>query len=260
MAAPEHETPERSSMGRGMDILACLAQLSAADARGASVQQVARAMGRDRSQISRTLTALGAEGLVDRSPSGRYRLAWSWLASAEQVVERRLRTVGLTELDELAQTAREACFIGVLRGDVTVTIAESVPPSAGLIGSWVGRAYPAFCSDAGQAVLWDASEREIRGVFSRTAFRRAGPNAVTSVDGFIARLADARARGFSIVSEEAEPGLYSVAAPVWDFRGDVIAAVQIVGEKRNLEPRAFELGAACVASADALSGALGAAA
>lgn len=240
-------------MGRGMDVVSCVAEMSAASGRGVSVQDIARALQRDRSQISRTLAALADERLVSRGPDGRYRLAWGWYASAEQLVERRLRSEGLTILDELSEAVGEACFLGVLEGDATVTIVESVPAAARLIGSWIGRAYPAFCSDAGQAVLWDASDEEVRGVFSRTKFRSAGPNAAASVDEFLERLKGSRARGYAIVAEEAEPGLYSVSAPVWDFRGEVIAGLQIVGERHRLEPRSEALGAACVEAAERLS-------
>jgi DNA-binding IclR family transcriptional regulator len=256
----EDLVPERTSMGRGIDVLSCVAQLSASSAYGASVQDIARELQRDRSQISRTLAALAAERLVTRGPDGRYRLSWGWYAAAEQLVDRRLRSEGLTILDDLSATVGEACFLGVLAGDATVTVVESVPAAARMIGSWIGRGYPAFCSDAGQAVLWDASDDEIRGVFSRTEFRSTGPNAATSVDEFLTRLAEARARGYAIVAEEAEPGLYSVSAPVWDFRGEVIAGLQIVGERPRLEPRSAALGAACVDAARRLSMALGAAA
>jgi DNA-binding IclR family transcriptional regulator len=241
-----------------MEVVSCVAELSAISARGASVQDIARALGRDRSQVSRTLAALAAERLVTRGPDGRYRLAWGWYAAAEQLADRRLHAEGLTILDELSASVGEACFLGILQGDATVTVVESIPPAARLIGSWIGRGYPAFCSDAGQAVLWDASDDEIRGVFSRTEFRSAGPNAATSVDEFLSRLNDARERGYAVVAEEAEPGLYSVSAPVWDFRGEVIAGLQIVGERTRLEPRSEALGAACVDAARRLSAALGA--
>jgi len=241
-----------------MDVVSCVAELSAASGQGVSVQTIARALERDRSQVSRTLAALAEEQLVSRGSDGGYRLAWGWYASAEQLVERRLRSEGLTILDELSRAVGEACFLGVLEGDATVTIVESVPPAARLIGSWIGRAYPAFCSDAGQAVLWDASDDEVRGVFRRTTFRSAGPYAATSVEEFLARLKDARARGYAIVAEEAEPCLYSVSAPVWDFRGEVIAGLQIVGERHRLEPRSEALGAACVDAAQRLSAVLGA--
>ena len=245
-------------MGRGFEVISSLAELTSQRASGATVQEIARALGRERSQVSRTLSALAASGQAVRDAEGRYRLAWSWYANAREVVEGRLHAMGLSIIDELAETTDEACFLGVLAGDSTVTIAESLPRGSRMIGSWIGRAYPAFCSDAGQAVLWDASDDEIRAVFANTAFRSAGPNAPRSVDDFLRRLQESRARGYAIVDEEAEPNLYSVSAPVWDFRAEVVAGVQIVGVRESLEPRTAELAAACVRAASELSAALGA--
>ena len=91
------------------------------------------------------------------------------------------------------------------------------------------------------------------------ATRRSGPSSRTStlsgtaptlradVDDFLARLEAARERGYSIVDEEAEPGLYSLAVPVRDFKGEVVAALQIVGIKDRLEPRREACAAALVA-------------
>ena len=245
-------------MGRGFDVLSALAELMPGSPAGASVHEVAQALGRERSQVSRTLSALADQQLVVRSDDHRYRLSWGWYAAAQDLTDRRLRSTGLEVLDELAATTGEACFLGVLRGDSTLTIVESVPAGSRMIGSWVGRAYPAFCSDAGQAVLWDATDDEVRTVFARTVFRSTGPNAPASVDDFLARLHRARERGYAIVDQEAEPGLYSVSAPVWDFRGEAVAGMQIVGERNALQPRTAELAGACVAAAESLSAALGA--
>lgn len=248
----------RTSMGRGFDVLSALAARSTRTPGGVSVQDVAHALDRERSQVSRTLSALADRGLVVRGEDQRYRLAWSWYAAAQDLTERRLHTAGLQVLDDLAEAVGEACFLGVLQGDSTLTVAESIPSGSGMIGSWVGRAYPAFCSDAGRAVLWDASDDEVRAVFARTSFTTPGPNAPASADEFLERLREARALGYAIVDQEAEPDLYSVSAPVWDFRDEVAAGVQIVGERSVLRPRTAELAAACVAAAEALSAALGA--
>ncbi|VXB49969.1 IclR family transcriptional regulator [Microbacterium sp. 8M] len=248
----------RSSMGRGFDVLSALADLMVASPGGASVQEVAHALGRERSQISRTLSALADQRLVERGDDHRYRLAWGWYAAAQDLTDRRLRSAGVGVLDELAARTGEACFLGVLQGDSTLTIVESIPDGSRMIGSWIGRAYPAFCSDGGQAVLWDATDDEVRAVLAQTRFTSPGPNAPASVDDFLDRLHRARERGYAIVDQEAEPELYSVSAPVWDFRGEVAAAVQIVGERTALQPRTDALAQACVAAAEALSAALGA--
>jgi DNA-binding IclR family transcriptional regulator len=244
-------------MGRGLEILASLAEASGRPPYRAAVVDLANRLDRERSQVSRTLKYFADSGLAVKDGK-YYELSWDWYAKAQALTARRLREDGLTILEAVSEQTGEAAFLGTLHGDSTVTIVESVPPSTGMIGSWVGRAFPAFCSDAGQATLWDADEEEIRAVFASTVFTSAGPNAAATVDEFLGRLNEARARGYTIVDQEAEPNLYSVAAPVREFRGEVIAALQIVGVRDRLVDRTSELGMECVRAASALSSLLGA--
>ena len=223
-------------MGRGMMAIITVGERHAEGHDGGTVAEVAARLEKDRSQVSRSLKGAHQEGFLARSGDRAYRLDWSFLTDAQLVTEQRLRTDGLTALEGLATETNEACFLGVLSGNSTVTIAEHVPANADLVGSWLGRPYPAYCSDAGQALLWDAPDDEIRRIFQNVDFVRHGPNTPASVDEFLGRLEEARTRGYSIVDEEAEPGLYSLSAPIRDFKGEVAAALQIVGPKSRLEP------------------------
>lgn len=239
-------------MGRAMEALRGLGAAASDEPGGTTATRLAERLERERSQLSRTLAALARLGYAERLGSA-YRVSPALYATALALTERRLRTDGLTALEALSERSGEAAFLGTLSGDSTVTIVEAIPPQKGLFGSWVGRSYPAFCSDAGQAVLWDASDAEVRDVLGSSDFGFGGPNAARSVEEFLGRLRAARARGYSIVDEEAEPGLLSVAAPVLDFRGEVVAAMQIVGVKRALAPRIPELGDLCRTAAAELS-------
>jgi DNA-binding IclR family transcriptional regulator len=145
----------------------------------------------------------------------------------------------------------------VLNGDSTVTVGERVPDGSDLVGSWLGRPYPAYCSDAGQALLWEASDSEVRTILADAAFVGHGPNTPVDIEDFLARLHSARRRGYSIVDEEAEPGLYSLAVPVRDFKGEVVAALQVVGPKARLEPKRDASAAALVSWGKWLESALG---
>ena len=224
-------------MGRGMMALLAVGARHAEGFDGGTVADVAARLGKDRSQVSRSLKGAQQEGFLSRSEQREYSLDWSILTDAQLVTEQRLKTDGLTALEGLATETNEACFLGVLSGNSTVTIGEQVPESANLVGSWLGRPYPAYCSDAGQALLWDAPDSEIRKIFGTVEFVKHGPNTPVSVDDFLERLNNARVRGYSIVDEEAEPGLYSLSAPIRDFKGDVAAALQIVGPKSRVEPQ-----------------------
>ncbi|MEV0196039.1 IclR family transcriptional regulator [Nonomuraea sp. NPDC050691] len=236
-----------SSVGRGFDVLPALAGRAARGRRGTSVTDLARDLGRDRSQLSRVLGAMAEERFVLRDPASRDLAPhWRLYADAQELTAHRLRTDGRTALEGMAAETGESCYLGVLVGDTTVTVAERVPPGSNQIGSWIGRPYPAYCSDCGQALLSDADDEEVAAVLARTGFVRHGPNTPTGVDDFLARLRVTRERGYSVVDEEAEPGLYSVAAPVRDFRDEVVAAVQVVGPRVRLAPKTEECAAAAL--------------
>lgn len=227
-----------SSMGRGIMAVFAAGSRAAQGLPGGKVGDIAADLGKDRSQVSRSLRTARQEGFLSGPGDQRsYSLAWSLLTDAQLLTEKRLESDGGTALEALAAETNEGCFLGVLSGASTVTIDERLPASSNLVGSWVGRPYPAYCSDAGQALLWHADDDEVRTVLSGVGFERHGPNTPVDVEDFLSRLQQARVRGYSIVDEEAEPGLYSLAVPVRDFKGDVVAALQVVGSKSRLEPR-----------------------
>jgi IclR family pca regulon transcriptional regulator len=248
--------PKNSSMGRGMNVVFAVSARHAGGSAGATVADVAADLGKDRSQVSRGLKAALQEDFLIRGERRAYALHWGLYADARALTEQRLRTDGLTALEGLVEDTGEGCFLGVLSGDSTVTIGERVPADSKMIGSWIGRPYPAYCSDAGQALLWQATDDEVRTVFSRTEFVKHGPKTPTGFEDVLERLHTARERGYSVVDEEAEPGLYSLAVPIRDFRGEVLAALQVVGPKSRLEPKSAECGAAVVKWGRALEAAL----
>lgn len=227
-------------MGRGIMAVLAAGERHARGLPSGTVAEIAADLGKDRSQVSRSLRTAEQEGFLQRTPQRTFALDWSVLTDAHLLTRRRLHSVGALALGHLSGKTDEGCFLGVLSGNSTVTVGESIPASSRMVGSWLGRPYPAYCSDAGQALFWKTSDDEIRKIFAGVPFQQHGPNTPANVEEFLARLKDARLRGYSIVDEEAEPGLYSLAVPIRDFRGEVVAALQVVGLKSRLEPRRAE--------------------
>jgi IclR family transcriptional regulator, pca regulon regulatory protein len=244
-------------MGRGITAVLAVGTRNAQGSPGGTVATIAADLGKDRSQVSRSLRGAQQEGFLDRTDQRFYTLNWSLFTDAQLLTEQRLQTDGATALERLASETDEGCFLGVLSGDSTVTIGEQVPPSSNMVGSWLGRPYPAYCSDAGQALLWEATDTEVRTAFAAATFVRHGPKTPVDIEDFLRRLQGARARGYSIVDEEAEPGLYSLAVPIRDFKGDVVAALQVVGPKTRLEPQTARCAAALVMQGKWLESKLG---
>jgi DNA-binding IclR family transcriptional regulator len=243
-----------TSLTRSLLVLQALGSDEAL-AGGLGVLRIAELVGQDKSQVSRTLKALAEQGLVDRDPETRaYRLGWGVFALAARAGDTRLLTAGEPIVRALAQSLGERVHLSVLRGQEVLTVLSWSASRALEASGWVGRTVPAYCTSAGYALLVDADVRE---VLADVELARLGPRTPRSLRGVAARVAVARERGFAIADEDFEPGLLAVAAPVRDFRGRVVAAINVSAPKFRLDTHVDEAGAAVARAADELSARLG---
>lgn len=217
------------SLSRGLDVLLAMA----ADGRPVTATALADRLGRNRLQVARTLRSLEAAGVATRDGHTlAYDFSWDVYSLAASVVRARLLREGPQILREAAEVTGASAFLAEVRGDGSVAFLEEVP--SGL--SWVGRSYPLYCDDAGQALLWDSSREELELVFAGTEFIAFGSAAPTDVADFEARLIAARRRGYAVVDGESEPGVFAVAAPVRDFSGEIVCALHTQGPSERLAP------------------------
>jgi IclR family KDG regulon transcriptional repressor len=245
-------------MRRGVEVLLALGSEQAIAQGGLGVTRIAEQLGREKSQISRTLKILAEHGLVDRDPDTlAYRLGWRIFALANLAGERRLLDEGRPLLQRLVARLSERAHLSVLQGTDTLTIAsESSAQSLQAVG-WVGRMVPAYCTSVGQALLLDHSRAELGMVFEDVRFERLGPNTARNVAQLAARIEAARERGYALADEEMEPGLLAVAAPVRDAHGRIVAALNVSGPRFRLIDRLDVMGREVAAAGVELSKALG---
>jgi IclR family KDG regulon transcriptional repressor len=243
---------------RGIDVLSALRGEEALAANGLGVLRIAELIGSDKSQVSRTLKILAEYGLVDRDPATRaYRLGWSLFALAAQAGDTQLLAAAEPVVKELGRTLGERTHLSVLQGTEVLTLLSESPEHAVQAVGWVGRLVPAYCSSSGQALLLDHTHEQLRDLFRGVRFLRLGPNTPRSLTELSRRIKQARTRGYAIVDEEFEPGLVAAAAPVRDFRGRIVAALNVSGPKFRFGERLEEAGAAVAEAAETLSARLG---
>ena len=145
----------------------------------------------------------------------------------------------------------------MLRGAQVLTLLTQSPPHAVQTVAWAGSLVPAHNTSSGRALLIDLEPDELARLFAGVAFGEGGPNAPRDVAELCERIAVARRAGYVMVDEEFEPGLVAAAAPVRDFRGGVIAALNVSAPKFRLGGRLPLAGQAIKAAADELSARLG---
>ncbi|MGH9067155.1 MAG: IclR family transcriptional regulator [Acidimicrobiales bacterium] len=220
--------------------------------------RLAQLTGHDKSQVSRTLRILAEAGLVDRVPTSQaYRLGWRLYGLAAVAGDARLREEAPPLLVDLVGRVGERAHVSVLEAGAVLTLWSEAPPSAIQAAGWVGRSVPAHCSSSGRALLMDHDPAALVSLFGEGALEPSGPNGPRHVDDLAARVAAAARVGYAVVDEEFEVGLVAVAAPVRDFRGTIVAAINVSGPKFRLRPHLDRAAEATLAAARRLTALLG---
>lgn len=239
-----------TSLKRGLLALEILARAEGQDEAGLGVVDVARRLGVDKSQASRTLRALADHGLAERDPASRaYRLGPRVFAYAALVSERRLLRTAPPVLEQLVNALGERAHLSVLDGTSVLTLLSHSPPHAVQAAGWAGRTVPAYCTAAGRALMADHDPEALQALLGGGEFEPRGPNTVASFAELTARVREVGERGYAVADEELEPGLSAVAAPVRGFDGRVVAALNVSGPSFRFRPRLQEAGEEVVRAA-----------
>ena len=253
---PPHDA---TGLRRGLAIVEVLAEHAAAGGEPLGVVRIAELVGREKTQVSRTLRTLAETGFVERDPATRgFRIGWRVFALAARAGEPRLLALAQPVLRGLVADLGETAHLSVLDGGEVLTLLSEAPVSAIRATGHSGRVVAVSCTSSGRALLFDHDRAELDKLLAVTGLVRPGPNAPRSAAELWRRLERARALGYAAVEDEAEAGLVAVAAPVRDFGRRVVAAVNVSGPRFRLGARLERAGAAVAAGADELSAALGA--
>jgi IclR family transcriptional regulator, KDG regulon repressor len=247
-----------TSLGRGLEILLALGRPDADANGGAGVVRIAERVGREKTQVSRALRTLAGYGFVDRDPKTLdYRLGWRLFALAAQTGRQRMLEEARPICEQLVERLGETAHLSVLDGADVVTLMSRLSPSAVHASDGTGRRTPAHCTASGRALLLEHGEVQLAALFPPAKLPAPGPNAPRSVAELWRRIRAAREAGFAVTDEEYEAGLVSVAAPVRDFRGQIVAALNVSGPKFRSGPVLEASGSIVREAADELSRRLG---
>ena len=247
-----------ANLRKELAILIVLGGEEAVEEGGLGVVRIAELIGREKSQVSRALRTLAESRLVDRDPSTRhYRLGWRFFALAARAGEQRLLSVAPPLLERLMKSLGETIHLSVLQGAEVLTVLSKSPPHAVTAVGWSGRMVPVYCTSSGRALLFDHDHDALSELLAGVEFRKLVPDTVRNVGELYVRIVAARDRGYALVDEEFEFGLVGAAAPVRDFRGRIVAALNVSAPKFRLGERLEAAAQEVKSVADELSALLG---
>lgn len=247
-----------ASLRRGLGILLWLG--ADGDPGGATLTELADALGMNKTTVLRLLAPLVETRLVEREvTTGRYRLG-SRTAQLGQVYLERLDLRGVAHDVLVALTADTGETSHLVIADLpdVVYVDKVDSPHPVRMHSRIGSRQPVYCTGVGKALLAHSGEEAFRQVVAHGMPRRT-PNTLTSPGELRAALGAIRARGYAVDEVENEVDIRCVAAPAFDHTGAVACAVSVSGPAgRVTAERVSDLGALVTAAAATISQRLGA--
>ncbi len=232
------------------------------DAGDLGVTQISQRTGLAKDRVFRVLTTLDHLGYVQQDPaSRRYRLGPGFLILGEAYRRRLdLRTSAIPILNALAQGSGDTAYLFILAGEKALCVDVSVGDHIVQATSTAGELIPLHIGAAPKVLLAFMPEEQRSAFLARADLGRYTEVTIVDEGELTAELQRIRGQGYCLAADDYEVGAFAVGAPVWDHRGQAVAAISTATPlARDSEARRRELVELVVAAAQQLSRELGAA-
>lgn len=223
------------TLARGLTCLECLAVTDAP----LTCTEVARAMDVSRAAARRILLTLESLGYV-REERGLYVSTPKVLSLGRGVLRRtNVWNAASVFVIELANQLNEPCSISVLEGVDILFVCRDATRRIYTSRLGVGDRLPAHCSASGKMLLASLPIHELEQCLAQTTLVKQGPASVTDTETLKTRLAEVRRLDFASAIDEMEAGTLSIAVPLRERSGRVVAAMSVASHRDRMTPDAM---------------------
>ena len=211
------------ALARGLDVIRAFQPHQPA----MSLAAVADAAGLPRPTARRILLTLEELGYV-RTADGGFELTPRVLElGMTYVLSRNLWEVARPHMEALVARTHESSSIAQLDGPDIVYVARVAVPKIIALAVTIGTRFPAMPTSLGKVLLAALPPGQAERVLAEPSRSGITPRWRPDAAGRAAELREVRARGWSLTDEQLAAGIRSVAAPLRDGDGQVIAALNV---------------------------------
>ncbi|MET3695771.1 IclR family transcriptional regulator [Bacillus oleivorans] len=200
------------------------------------ISDLSSELGLNKSTVSRTMATLASEGFVYKDPeSKKYRLGLSIL-SLSGIVNNNMDVYRESQpvLNRLVENIGETAHISIV-DNLSVIYLQKVECNHPVrFLTHVGKRNPMYCTSSGKVLLAFSDNELVEAVIAK-GLKQYTNHTMTDPDKLRVNLAEVRKNGYAYSIEEISEGVNSVAGPVFDYTGKVIAALSVVGPKQRID-------------------------
>lgn len=207
------------------------------------LQDISKAIDVPTATTYRYLSTLIDEGFAfqDRITNG-YAMTWKIASIGDKVKNHMwVRNIAGNYVTELSSTFSLGASLVVEEGMECIYIDYACAPSmVGRTIQRIGKQAPMHAVSSGKLLLTEFSDSEIDVLIKEKGLVKLTDNTITTKEKLVKELDKVRERGYALDLEECESGLCCVAAPIYDYTGKIVAAINTFGSKDILTVERIE--------------------
>lgn len=185
--------------------------------------------------VFRILHTLVARGYAEKTYEGRYRIGPKMFdILSYHINSLELQTEARPYLATLQRDFKLDAHLGILDGPYVSYIERESAGMGDAEYTEVGYRSPAYCSSMGKCLLACLSDMQLEETLYGYRFEAFTPHTFTDRGAFVRYLHKVRRDGWAMDDEEYELGYRCIAAPVFDYRGNAIAAAGLSGTTESI--------------------------
>ncbi|SNR86148.1 IclR family transcriptional regulator [Actinoplanes regularis] len=239
-AAPSEEEGQSRSIAaveRAMDVLLYFGRAEQPDL---GVTEIATALGLTKAAVHRILTALRSRELITVDPATRrYALGHAAVALGRAYLARTdVRAMAAPELKFLSQRTDETATLSLRRGDTRLYVDQVVPDQELRLEVSLGIPFPLNAGASSKTFLAFLPDFELDAYLARHPLAAVTDRTITEPAKLRKDLAAVRKRGYATSLGERQAGAASIAAPIFDHDGRVVAVLSVAGPALRFKPEA----------------------
>jgi IclR family pca regulon transcriptional regulator len=192
-----------------------------------SISRAAEIAGLSRAAARRCLRTLQKCGFVQFDNEHYQLTARALRLGQAYVASNPLPRLVQPIIETISQRGRHSMTVTVLDDTEAVVIARALVQRVLLGGMALGTRLPAYCSANGHVLLSELPEAMVRDILQRSDLRRRTPHTRVTVAEILRELRAVRAQGYAINDQEVERSVRSIAIPLRNRQGAIIASISV---------------------------------
>ncbi|KKB33931.1 IclR family transcriptional regulator [Bacillus thermotolerans] len=205
-----------------------------------SFNEIVQVSGIPKTSVYRMVMSLEEMGFLEKDKDGKYVLGLLFLQFGQLVAERLdIRQVALPVMQKLHEEVGEAVNLIVQKGREAIYIEKLDTKQPVRLYTGVGRRSPLYAGACSRVILSFLPEEEREQYLEEIELHPIASGTITNKEKLRLLLEESQRTGYAVSHSELADHTSAIAAPIFDYKGQIIGGISIAGLSVNYQPEAL---------------------